>query len=181
MQILDIPVPQIVRGMDIPDVPQQPIVPEIPEVQVLERAALVLGPQMVEPLVDVPKIGLQERIQQHTVETPVVTLVAQDHTEAHKNESAVLYSQRAKLYRWRDRENDESYRPFRGRGGWSFMRNLTQQLHGPRHSLGDMRALQPLPSFNALVVLDCSDDRHGLTSIVNQVDRSSLSGFRRKC
>ena len=61
--------------MDILDVLEEMIVQQIPQVDVVERLSRVRVPQMVLPLVDVQKIGLLE-----------------------------LYSQRAMLYRWRDRD-----------------------------------------------------------------------------
>ena len=46
-----------------------------------------------------------------------------------------------------------------------WIRDLAQKLNGPRHCPGVILEVQPLPSFDALVVLDSSDDRHGLSSL----------------
>ena len=53
--------------MDIPAVPEQVIVQRVPEARVVarvvEQVSRIRVPQVIFPLVDVPKISLQNRIQ----------------------------------------------------------------------------------------------------------------------
>ena len=64
--------------VNIPDVLEQLVVPEISEFHVVERVARVPVPDPVALLVNVPKTGFQDEIQQQTIETLVVTLEAQN-------------------------------------------------------------------------------------------------------
>ena len=52
VQLVDLPAPELVGAVDIPDVLEQMFLPEIPQVQVVEQVARASVPQMVVPLVD---------------------------------------------------------------------------------------------------------------------------------
>ena len=93
VHIVDLPVPQMEGAVDIPPVREQVIVQHIPDAHVADRVSRVRVPQMVFPLVDVPKIDLQVEIQR--------TMSQYGDTDM---EHVELYSQRATLLPWSDRE-----------------------------------------------------------------------------